>query len=385
MPASRGKNILYRMALPFFSPSVSSNPLARSNGHPVICKEKLLSILGKNHVTGGAILFSGGVHEGLVYTRAFHTDMIPDEKTCFRVASITKMATALLSVRLMDMGILDPDAPLSKLLPRGDQIEILKRIHFHHLLSHTSGLEDPPDLVRSLKERRSYSETLAGVKVHSPGTSFLYSNLGFGLIGSVIETLLGISVEQAFQEYCFGPLEMNATLDASSLSDDQVMPLIRVCPYHAGREIRKPSLPGQSLEAPDPEYHYGYTAGSLYTDILSLKKMISCIRNMGKPLISPAFAGYMTREHARYGPAFPTLSYGAGLLIIRDRRISDHTVYGHQGFAYGCVDGAFWEAETGNMIISLNGGASEARSGRLGLLNLNLCQWAFREELPQWK
>jgi hypothetical protein len=72
-------------------------------------------------------------------------------------------------------------------------------------------------------------------------------------------------------------------------------------------------------------------------------------------------------------------------LIIRDRRISPHTVYGHQGFAYGCVDGAFWEDGTGNIMISLNGGASEARSGRLGILNLELCRWAFREEIPEWK
>ena len=385
MPASKGKNFIYRLALPLFAPVVSSDPVADMKGYPIAGRERLLSILRKNHVTGSAVLLSCGDTESSVFTRAFHTKQVPDEKTFFRVASITKMATALLSVRLMDLGILDPDTPVSNLLPDGTKMKALSGIRFHHLLSHTSGLEDPPDLVRMLTQKTSLSEALARVKAHSPGSSFLYSNLGYGLIGSVIETLLGISVEQAFREYCFDPLGMNATLNTASLSDDQIMPLIRVFPYRPGSEVRKPSLPGNSLESPSPEYHYGYTAGSLYTDIVSLKKMTACIRDGGAPLLSAAYSNYMRRVTIHYGPSSPTLSYGSGLLIIRDKRISSHTVYGHQGFAYGCVDGAFWEDTTGNMIISVNGGASEARSGRLGILNLDLCRWAFREELPQWK
>ena len=85
-----------------------------------------------------------------------------------------------------------------------------------------------------------------------------------------------------------------------------------------------------------------------------------------------------------YGPASPTLSYGHGLLIVDDRRISPKKILGHQGFAYGCGDGAFWEDETGRLIIFLNGGCSEARSGRLGSANRDFLTWAFRKELPSW-
>ena len=52
--------------------------------------------------------------------------------------------------------------------------------------------------------------------------------------------------------------------------------------------------------------------------------------------------------------------------------------------AYGCVDGAFWEENTGCSVIMLNGGAGEARTGRLGLLNRDILRWAFRKELPAW-
>ena len=92
----------------------------------------------------------------------------------------------------------------------------------------------------------------------------------------------------------------------------------------------------------------------------------------------------MKKEHAVYGKLSPTLSYGLGLLIVKDPSVSNSRILGHQGFAYGCVDGAFWEESTGRLLITLNGGCSEARSGRLGLSNRDFMRWAFRKELPSW-
>ena len=111
-----------------------------------------------------------------------------------------------------------------------------------------------------------------------------------------------------------------------------------------------------------------------------------CIRDGGTPLLSPKYTGYMKTQRASYGALSPTLSYGSGLLIIRDQRISSGAVYGHQGFAYGCVDGAFWESGTGRSVVFLNGGASELRrAGRMAWVNLDVLRWALRKELPAWK
>ena len=43
------------------------------------------------------------------------------------------------------------------------------------------------------------------------------------------------------------------------------------------------------------------------------------------------------------------------------------------------------EAETGRTVVFLNGGASEARDGRMGLINRDVLRWALGKELPQWK
>jgi hypothetical protein len=44
----------------------------------------------------------------------------------------------------------------------------------------------------------------------------------------------------------------------------------------------------------------------------------------------------------------------------------------------------FWEDSTGNIMILLNGGCSEARYGRLGCANYDFLRWAFRKEIPSW-
>lgn len=384
MPTTRTKNLLYRIALPLMSPAPPADPIAAINGHPLSDPRAFVSLLRKNHISGAAVYLHSDSGSASVFTKAFHTQMVPDESTFYRVASITKMATALLAVRLMDLGLLDPDKPVSDMLPDGNKVPELKDIRISHLLSHTSGLADPPDLEHKLISRKPYPEAVVGCRINEPGKAFRYSNLGFGLIGCVFESLLGKPLGEVYQEFLFSPLNMHATLEGCLLREDRIMPVIRILPYRQGSSLRVTRLGRIPLLSPDPIRHYGHTAGSMYTDLPSLIHLTLCIRDGGAPLLSQKYAGFMQRHVSSYGSVSPTLSYGSGLLMIRDRRISSGTVCGHQGFAYGCVDGAFWEESGGNVLISLNGGCSEARSGRFGIANLDLCRWAFRKELPLW-
>ena len=385
MPTTTAKNFLYRIALPFLAPSVPAGSVSEIKGHALSDQKSFTAVLRRNHISGGAFFFQAGSAGTSVFSRAFHSDLVPDEGTFFRVASITKMVTALLSVHLMDQGILDPDAPVSSLIPDGNLVPELNGILVRHLLSHTSGLSDPPGLEQMLIMNKPYSAAVAGCRIGNPGETFRYSNLGYGLMGCIFEYLLGKPVPEIYRDYLFGPLGMNATLEGCSLNPGRIMPVVRILPYHRSAALQVTPLGRIQLTDPDPARHYGHTAGSMYTDLPSLVKLIVCIRDGGKPFLSPDYSGYMQRRISSYGSVSPTLSYGSGLLQILDSRISSGIVFGHQGFAYGCVDGAFWEDTTGNIMISLNGGCSEARTGRLGIANLDLCRFAFRKELPSWK
>jgi hypothetical protein len=60
-----------------------------------------------------------------------------------------------------------------------------------------------------------------------------------------------------------------------------------------------------------------------------------------------------------------------GLFLLEDKSVTARRLHGHQGFAYGAVNGFFFD-DDGNGFVSFNSGASEARTGRLSCLNKDL-------------
>ena len=384
MPSTRIKNLVYRSLLPFRAPSAGHTPISETQGRPIADRRGILRILRRYHVLGGAILLASGDEQALILTKALPPAPPATEETFFRVASITKTATAMLTLRLCDEGLLDLSAPVSYFLPDAADIPDLRGVSLLHLLSHTSGLADPPCLESLLESGEPFLAAVSGARFAEPGSALRYSNLAFGLVGCVLESVSGLPLGQLFSNKLFEPLGMNATLEGCSLPPEKIMPVVRVLPYHPGTALTVTKLGRIPLDHPDPLHHYGHTAGSMYTDIHSLRKLIACVRDGGAPILSVSSVSLMKKACASYGALSPTLSYGLGMLIIHDPTLSDSRILGHQGFAYGCADGAFWEEDTGRIMIMLNGGCSEARTGRLGLCNRDMLRWAFRKEIPQW-
>lgn len=384
MPTTRLKNAAYRLMLPFCAPSCSRHPVTYLSGHELVYRRDFEHLLRKHHVLGSAVLLNDGFRHSLICSSSQSPDHQAVPATYFRVASITKTATAVLAMKLVDHQILDLDCPVGSMFCSASAESVLEGITLSHLLSHTSGLADPPDLESKLEAGIPFADFLPAVRLDEPGRSFRYSNLGFGLIGCVMEAALDQPVGRIFRERLFEPLGMNATLEGCLLPSDRIMPVTRILPYHKGRETVLTRLGSVPLHHPDPLRHYGYTAGSMYTDISSLHKLLNELIPGGNGFLSDSGCRLMQAQHASYGKISPTLTYGYGLLRINDPFLSESTVLGHQGFAYGCADGAFWEENSGRILIMLNGGSSEARHGRLGLLNRDLLRWAFRKELPSW-
>ena len=383
MPSTKLKNILYRTALPFAAPSAGTDPLLPVSGHRINDLNGLSRIIRRHHMLGGSVLISDGKDFSLVFERPSSVRS-PDADSYFRVASITKMATALLSLLLVHDGLLDPDETISHYLPESDGIPELDGVTLRHLLSHTSGLSDPPDLEKKLETGVPYRNAVSGSRFAAPGSVFRYSNLGFGLVGCMMEYVTGMSLGTLFSTRIFIPLGMNASIEGCTLPEDRIMPVVRILPYHPEKALTVTPLGRSPLIEPDPLRHYGHTAGSMYTDIRSLYRLLSCIRDNGAPLVSSPGTSVMKKIHASYGALSPSLSYGLGLLVINDSRLSPFPIMGHQGFAYGCADGAFWEEGTGRVMIILNSGCSEAREGRLGLCNRDMLRWSFQKELSSW-
>ena len=384
MPTTKLKNLIYRTLLPYSGTDCGPNPISSVTGHDIACKDSFQSLIRRHHVLGSCTLLESYNVSSIICTSSAVPFHAARYDTFFRVASITKTATAVLSLRLADQAIVSLDESIHRYLSPFVADDMLKGITIRHLLSHTSGLVDPPGLESSLESGVPFTELIQEARRFPPGYSFHYSNLGFGLIGSILEAVMKKPVGDLYSEYLFSPLKMNATLEGCLLPQDRIMPVSRVLPFRGGNGLILTSLGSVPINRPDPLLHYGYSAGSMYTDISSLQTLFHVIIRNEDSFLSDNAVKSMKQKHAAYGKLSPSLSYGLGLLRISDPSISGSDILGHQGFAYGCVDGAFYEENTGRLLISLNGGCSEARCGRLGLSNRDFLRWAFQEELPLW-
>ena len=134
--------------------------------------------------------------------------------TPFLLASLTKPFTSLAIGQLVEQGKLGYDDPLSKFLPKFPDPESAKKIRIKHLLSHTSGLggdfgylgkavSDAPDRLRTV---RAWVDIVERKRpAFEPGTNWQYNNLGFVLLGRVIEIVTGQDYYDYMQKHVFAP------------------------------------------------------------------------------------------------------------------------------------------------------------------------------------
>lgn len=386
MPSTPLKNLVYRAALPFCAPNPHKQMKHLETGTPLHHLPYYEHLLVKHRVLGASLLLSDGEMSAQVHTTVYSPRHVAQEDTMYRVASITKMATALVTLMCVDEGLFELDAPIRPLLPETAFSDCLDGRTVRQLLCHTSGLRDISDVDDALQSGNSFEKAIChGEHVfYPPGQVMEYSNFGYGLLGCVLEHVTGQSISELFRRKLFAPLGMRATLDASTLDESLIMPISRVLPYRKGNDVTITKLGRIPLDHPDPLRHFGHTAGAMYTDAASLSKMLDLIGGMGvidgRRLVSAEMMAEMTRVQS----STATRTYGLGLVLLNRPEISDKRLLGHQGFAYGCVDGAFIEEGTGRKVVFLNGGASEAREGKLGLVNRDILTWAFRKEFPTW-
>ncbi|MGH9710361.1 MAG: serine hydrolase domain-containing protein, partial [Candidatus Acidiferrales bacterium] len=138
--------------------------------------------------------------------------------TIYDVASLTKpIVTTSAIMMLVTEGRVDLDAPLPRYLPEwvsgrnvGQQPEWRKRVTVRELLLHTSGLPAHREFYQDTKGqnailKRANTEPL----VAEPGTKVEYSDLGFMLLGEIVERLTGETLNQFAHEEIFASLGMN--------------------------------------------------------------------------------------------------------------------------------------------------------------------------------
>jgi CubicO group peptidase (beta-lactamase class C family) len=185
----------------------------------------------------GAVVLVG--HRGsIVFQKAFGNRSLEPEveemtvDTVFDLASLTKvLATAPAVMLLAERGKLKLDAPVTKYLPASSQRG--KRISLRQLLVHYSGLRAE---LRLPKRRRLSAKAVLEQIYRSrlaapPGERFIYSDLGFVLLGKLAEKVSGERLDQFAQEHIFKPLQMTSTGFLPPVSG-----LHRIAPTERGKD-----------------------------------------------------------------------------------------------------------------------------------------------------
>ncbi len=208
-------------------------------------------------VADGALQWSGAA--GVLDARG--TTPCTSE-TAYLWFSMTKIATATAAMRLVEHGRLSLDAEVDALVP-GVLPKSATPVQVRHLLQHSAGIPNPPPVrwVRPasaappdpnafLRARFAHVRRLR----FEPGSRSSYTNLGYLLLGAVLEQADGRPFAEIVEQEVLEPLGMHATsfhvADGGMATGHQRLP--RAEPVHccASRSLRTSSTAGSVASSP---------------------------------------------------------------------------------------------------------------------------------------
>ena len=193
------------------------------------------------------------------------------------IASVSKPFMASVVMALVDQGKLKLDDPVEKYLPefKGKRVQGRKQpakpMTIRQLISHTAGFwgnkgitPEKMDLIRNFE--RPLNETIDLVAkydlAYEPGTKWVYSGVGYCVLGRVVEVALGKSLEVISQETLFRPLGLSNTTFLPSREMRKAVPTAYL------REGRQLKARGSLAEI--DELRFILPGGSLFTNLDAL-------------------------------------------------------------------------------------------------------------------
>lgn len=281
-------------------------------------------------------------------------DRVPDAHTAYRIASCTKSFTAAALLALRDEGALALDEPITRFLPGFAAVPLPSADApvptVRMLMTMSAGLptDDPwGDRQESITNEQLDGLIAAGLSFDSiPGTAFAYSNLGYALLGRVIEEASGRPYRDVVRERFLEPLGLSGTgFDASIGDSDDV----------SGVAIGNRFLDGAWQELPFTGPGAFSPIGGLFSTVADLSRWAVWLAEAMLPeSVSNAAHGSLPsassvsepappaeplsrasrremQQLQRYAPGFSALpaGYGFGLVVEQHPRFG--TVVSHSG------------------------------------------------------
>ncbi|MEV0529196.1 serine hydrolase domain-containing protein [Streptomyces sp. NPDC050439] len=304
--------------------------------------------------TDGSWRGSSGVHDLVTGRKA-------DPHGRFRAGSTTKIVTAAVALQLAADGELDLDKPVQHYMPelfpkQEDPKKRFKPVPVRSLLNYTSGLQSGDgfdDEYAHRFETLDYGKVVASAVAkgpqHDPGDEQHYRNIGYTVLGMLIERVTGDSYADQAAQRIFKPLHMRDT-------------------YFPGTElrIRGPHNRGyQSVQQPDGttrlvditewNQYDRFAAGDMISSTADLEVFTQALFD-GKLLPKPQLKEMLTLPEL--APGVPKAMFGAGLQ--RMELDDDTVVWLKTGSRYGYTN-MIASTESGSRTLAYSVNATDAK------------------------
>lgn len=132
-----------------------------------------------------------------------------DGSEIYDCASLTKViSTTTMIFKLIEENKISLDTKISEILTEFKHQDI----KIHHLLTHSSGLPADIPNAKTLKTPTDVKDKIFAFDLIYPiGEKVVYSDIGYMLLGLIIEKLTGLTLNEYAKKVIFEPLEMNDT------------------------------------------------------------------------------------------------------------------------------------------------------------------------------
>jgi CubicO group peptidase (beta-lactamase class C family) len=324
------------------------------------------------------------------------------DSTMYRIASISKTITATAFMMLYEKGLFKMDDDISNILgftvrnPYFPDVSITPRM----LLSHTSSIQDgtgygnfiidtyykdtPPSITSLLSDTGTYY-TCDLWQDHEPRSYFMYSNLNFVIIGTLIEKLSGQRFDIYCKQHILEPLGITGSYNIQDIKNLNNLAVL----YRAKEGIWQAQADNFKGLKPPPRDLSDYVIGSnglifgphggLRISAGDLSKIMLLHMNggvyKGKRLLQDSVVALMHRPQWNFnginGDTYYGLfrSWGLGFQLATncmngDLIIPGFTMTGHIGESYGLISDMFFDENNKfGMIFMTNGSAADFEYG----------------------
>ncbi len=376
-------NCLRRVIALFIATILMTSVAAFSESSPL--EEETARIFKKYKTVGGMLVVAkdGEIVFEYCYglsNKVGHEPVTPD--TYFKIASVSKLVTAVSVMKLVETGRLDLDENIGHYLgnpvyeaanPKYPKTPLTVRT----LMTHTAGINDGSGI---FTKRRPLSEMLnpkknkswQGFNDQEPGTKYTYSNYGAGIIGCVLEAVTGMRLTNAARELLFDPMEIDAAYNAHLVGNPEKI----VTTYKADGKIQKTRSYRLTKEAyneqVDPERDYTESYGSVWIKGRDLCRIGVMLCDMGvingQRILEKETVLEMISSQQGKGCVNVDSPYGLNVerhkTLLKDK--PNKIIYGHQGLSDGILCNLYFDPET-RFVFALvtNGCNTNAKQNRI--------------------